>query len=147
MKYLVYIFCFTVILSCNSKVEESDTKEEVSKAKVYDMYEPSEMANLMNEFYAENLKIKNEILAGNIPKEFPTDFLKIHTAELSNFKTRNAKFEAFSNLYIVAEQEVFNTESNIPVQERFNNAIGVCISCHQTECTGPIPRIQKLLIK
>ena len=80
-------------------------------------------------------------------KVFPTDFLKIHTAQLSDFKKRNAKFEAFSKLYIVAEQDVFNSESAMPVKDRFNNAVGICISCHQTECTGPIPRIKKLLIK
>lgn len=115
--------------------------------KVYDMYEPSEMAILMNEFYAINEEIKNDILIGIAPEEFPLDFMKIHRAELSDFKKRNAKFEAFSKLYIEAEKEVFNTESSFPVEERFNNAIGVCISCHQTECTGPIPRIKKLLIK
>jgi len=73
--------------------------------------------------------------------------MKIHTAELSDFKKRNAKFEAYSKLYIDAEKEVFNSESSIPIENRFNNAVGVCISCHQTECTGPIPRIKKLLIK
>lgn len=147
MKYLVYIFCFAFIFSCNSKEKNENIEENVAGKKVYDMYQPSEMSTLMNEMYAENLKIKNEILAGNTPEVFPTDFLKIHTAQLSDFKKRNAKFEAFSKLYIVAEQDVFNSESAMPVKDRFNNAVGICISCHQTECTGPIPRIKKLLIK
>ena len=106
MKYLVYIFCFAFIFSCNSKEKNENIEENVAGKKVYDMYQPSEMATLMNEMYAENLKIKNEILAGNTPEVFPTDFLKIHTAQLSDFKKRNAKFEAFSKLYIVAEQDV-----------------------------------------
>lgn len=147
MKYLFYFVCFIFILSCNSNVKEEQVEEKVVEKKVYDMYEPSEMATLMNDMYAENLKIKNQILAGNTPKEFPSNFLNIHTAELSNFKKRNEKFEAFSKLYIVAQQEVFNADSNAPIKDRFNSAVGICISCHQTECTGPIPRIKKLLIK
>ncbi|AUC80675.1 hypothetical protein [Lacinutrix sp. Bg11-31] len=147
MKYLLCLISLAFVLSCNSNTKDNAKQEEKSEMKVYDMYEPSEMAILMNEFYAINEKIKADILAGNTPEEFPLDFMKIHRAELSDFKKRNAKFEAFSKLYIEAEKEVFNTESSFPVEERFNNAIGVCISCHQTECTGPIPRIKKLLIK
>ena len=96
MKYLVYIFYFAFIFSCNSKEKNENIEENVAGKKVYDMYQPSEMATLMNEMYAENLKIKNEILAGNTPEVFPTDFLKINTAQLSDFKKRNAKFKALS---------------------------------------------------
>jgi len=145
MKYILCLISFIFVLSCNSKTNAE--KEVKHEKKVYDMYEPSEMANLMNQFYVENEKIKKDILAGNIPQEFPSVFMKIHTAELSDFKKRSAKFEAFSKLYINAEKEIFNTASTFPVEDRFNNAVGVCISCHQTECTGPIPRIKKLLIK
>ena len=111
------------------------------------MYESSEMANLMNEMYDYNLKIKKQILNGETPKEFPLDFLKIHNAELSDFKSRNETFKAYSKLFIDAEREVFNLDSKTSIEQRFNNAVGICLSCHQTECTGPIPRIKKLLIK
>ncbi|WP_055445476.1 hypothetical protein [Lacinutrix himadriensis] len=143
MKHLLWFFCLAFLLSCNTKTKQ----EENTEKKVYDMYEPSEMAILMNQMYAHNLKIKNEIIAGKIPTEFPQDFLNIHTAELSDFKSRSERFQAFSTLFVTAEKDVFNTESNIPIEDRFNNAVGLCISCHQTECTGPIPRIKKLLIK
>lgn len=143
MKHVLLFFCFTFLLSCTSKTKQEETTEK----KVYDMYEPSEMAILMNQMYAHNLKIKKEILAGEIPTEFPTDFLNIHTAELSDFKARNQKFQSFSALFVSAEKEIFNTASSLPIEDRFNNAVNVCISCHQTECTGPIPRIKKLLIQ
>lgn len=135
------LFC---VLGCKQGEESpKKVKEEV----VYDMYQPSEMANLMNEMFAQNLKVKQDIVAGKLPTEFPLDFLKIHTAELSEFKSRNETFQSFSKLFIESEKEIFNTESQIPVEERFNNTINLCISCHQTECSGPIPRIQKLLIQ
>lgn len=143
MKHLLGLFCFALLLSCNTKEKQNENTEK----KVYDMYEPSEMAILMNQMYEHNLKIKSEIVAGKIPTEFSSDFLKIHTAELSDFKSRSEKFQAFSTLFVTAEKEVFNLESKQPVEDRFNNAVGLCISCHKTECTGPIPRIKKLLIK
>lgn len=128
--------------------EKTDSDQSIKKDKiVYDMYQPSEMANLMNQMYAHNVEVKNDILAGNIPSEFPLDFLKIHSAELSEFKDRNDIFQSFSKLFINAEKEIYNTESTVPIEERFNRAVNLCISCHQTECTGPIPRIKKLLIK
>ncbi|MDX1278152.1 hypothetical protein [Oceanihabitans sediminis] len=145
MKYLFYILFLSFVFSCGST--EKKEGETTKQKKVYDIYEPSEMAILMNQMYKRNEEIKKEILAGKIPTEFPSDFLEIHTANLSDFKERNEKFEAFSNLFIEAEKEIFNTASAVPVENRFNNAINLCISCHQTECTGPIPRIKKLIIK
>ena len=74
-------------------------------------------------------------------------FFKIHTAELSDFKKRNETFESFSKLFIQAEKELYNPNSEVSETDRFNTVVNLCISCHQTECTGPIPRIKKLLIK
>ncbi len=145
MRIIILSICVIIcFLGCKESEKETEpVKEDI----VYDMYQPSEMANLMNEMYAQNLKIKEDILKGNVPLEFPLDFLKIHSAEMSEFKSRNETFQSFSKLFIENEKEIFNTESLIPLEERFNNTINLCISCHQTECTGPIPRIQKLLIK
>ena len=140
---IISVSVLFVVLGCKQVEESPEIKKEQM---VYDMYQPSEMANLMNQMYAHNLKVKQDILDGNIPTEFPLDFLKIHTAELSDFKSRNDVFQSFSKLFIESEKEIFNENSQVPVKERFNNTINLCISCHQTECTGPITRIKKLLI-
>lgn len=136
-----------LFISCNN-TEEKVILENSKKGKiVYDMYEPSEMANLMNQMYAYNEGVKKTIIAGEDIEGFPLDFLKIHSAELSDFKKRNQTFESFSKLFIEAERELYNPESDLSETDRFNNVVNLCISCHQTECTGPIPRIRKLLIK
>ncbi|WP_417200263.1 hypothetical protein [Bizionia sp.] len=136
-----------LVASCNNAEEKVIPVKSKKQEVVYDMYEPSEMANLMNQMYAHNLDVKNAIVLGEDIQEFPLDFLKIHTAELSDFKKRNETFESFSKLFIQAEKELYNPESALSETERFNNVVNLCISCHQTECTGPIPRIKKLLIK
>ena len=114
---------------------------------VYDMYDPSEMAQLMNKMYAHNQTLKQDILAGNIPVEFPMDFMEIHSAALTKANMRNETFEHFSRIFIEAEKAIYDPNALEPIEARFNTAINVCISCHQTSCTGPIPRIKKLLIK
>ncbi len=131
--------------SCKDSGVENSAKE--NEPIVYDMYVPSEMANLMNEMYAYNLTVKQQIIDGKQPTEFPLEFLKIHSAEFTKGKGRNETFDSFSKLFIEAEKEIYNTESEIDLKDRFNNSVNLCISCHQTECTGPIPRIKKLLIK
>ena len=137
-------FCFVILiclLSCN------DSKKETVKTQVvYDMYVPSEMSLLMKALYDHNLKLKNEVLQGQIVTPFQDQFLDIHSAQLSDFKTRTDRFKSFSNVFINAQKEVYNSSSSISLKDRFNNAINACIACHSIECTGPIPKIKKLLI-
>lgn len=145
MKSIFYLLIVFILFACHDKKDQAQTTEKAEK--VYDMYTPSEMANLMNEMYTYNEQLKKDIIDGKIPTEFPEKFLNIHTAQLSDFKSRNETFKSFSNLYIQAEKEIFNPNSKVPIETRFNTAIGICISCHTTECTGPIPLIKKLIIK
>ena len=145
MKVFISIVFGILFFSCNntSKEETSSVKEKM----VYDMYEPSEMSILMNDMYEYNLKLKQDIVDGKTPLEFPSKFLDIHSAQLSEFKSRNDKFQAYSQLFIKHQQDIFNSDSNIDLLERYNRTINLCVTCHTTECTGPIPKIKKLLIK
>lgn len=140
-KFVFLLLISLCLLSCNSE------KKEIKKELVFDMYEPSEMSLLMNRMYEINERIKKDIMEGKKPEDFPLEFLKIHTAELSDFKQRNETFESFSKLFVEKERDIFETSSNEEAKVRFNQAVNLCISCHKTECTGPIPRIKKLLIK
>ena len=45
------------------------------------------------------------------------------------------------------ELEKLWENSNIELKDRYNAAINNCLGCHKTECTGPIPKIKKLLIQ
>jgi hypothetical protein len=131
VKFIFSLAVCILLFSCkNSKKEIGSVKEEM----VYDMYD-------------YNLKLKHEIIDGKTPSEFPSRFLEIHTAQLSEFKSRNEKFQAYSQLFIEHQQDIFNSDSNINISERYNRTINLCVTCHTTECTGPIPKIKKLLIK
>ncbi len=129
--------------SCREKVvsaeAEADSQDLV-------MYQPSEMAKLMNEFYSYNEDLKKAILNDDSLLVMPEKFKDIHTATMTNPNGRTPVFNSFAPAYLEVQQQVFDTMSDIDLKSRFNNTINMCIACHKTECVGPIPRIKKLLI-
>ena len=127
-----------LLFSCKKEIKQPN--EELI------MYQSSEMAALMNAMYEGNITIKNKILKGETIGSFPETYLNIHNAVLTDPADRNVSFDAFSKLYIQNMQQVY-VGSKDSLKENFNKAINSCIACHQTTCTGPIPRIKKLLIK
>ncbi|WP_299336050.1 hypothetical protein [uncultured Psychroserpens sp.] len=148
MKVYLSGLLLIVLLGCNTS-EHTEKKVTITDgAKSYEVYKPSEMSSLMKGMYAYNEQIKAEIVDGNeLSNEFPEEFLKIHSAELSETKLRNETFQHYSGKFIDAQRQVFMSDSELSVKDRYNNAINMCLSCHKTECTGPIPKIKKLLIK
>lgn len=141
MRFVILLVC-VCFLACNQQ-----PKKETAQKIEFDLYEPSEMANLMNEMYNYNLAIKDSILNGFMPSHFPMEFLEIHKAEMTNGKSRNAVFNSFSEVFLKSQETLYHTSDSTLVKQNFNNMVNVCITCHQTECTGPIPRIKKLLIQ
>ncbi|HZH69082.1 MAG TPA: hypothetical protein VFD80_01350 [Flavobacteriaceae bacterium] len=145
MKQLILLGILAFLLhSCDMVTGTSKTT--TSEKKVYDLYEPSEMANYMNAIYDLNESLKKDIKAGKIPAEFPEEILNIHSAEMSGNKSHNATFKNFSHLFVERVQILYDTTTTVPLEERYNDVINLCLSCHQSQCPGPLPRIRKLLI-
>ena len=92
------------------------------------------------------MQLKSQIQNDSLELSFPDAFMKIHTAQLSEAKSRTERFNEYSVKFIEAQKAIFEIDSIQSRESRYNEAIQLCISCHQTECTGPIPRIKKLLI-
>ena len=147
LKRLSYIVVFALVFGCNSSEKAENKVTIIDGSERYEVYQGSEMSNLMKGMYAYNLQLKKEVENGKVTTEFSEEFLKIHSAEFSESKSRNKTFDHYSGQFIEAQKLVFAEDSIVPLSERYNNAINLCLSCHQTECTGPIPKIKKLLIK
>ena len=131
----------------NCKNEEKQVEEPITTDVEYNMYQPSEMSGFMNAMYAYNLQIKNQIMAGETPATLPLDLMTLHSAEMTNGKGRTPAWNSFVNVFIESQKTVIDTLSNIELKDRYNAAINNCLGCHKTECTGPIPKIKKLLIQ
>ena len=89
--------------------------------------------------------ILKQIIDGELANDYPISFDRIHSAILTKPEVRDANFESFSKLFLEAEKNVFE-DSDQDLVVRYNNAVNACISCHNVTCTGPIPKIKKLLI-
>lgn len=139
LKNLFLLLLFVVFGCKNTPEEPKENKELV-------MIETSEMAQLMNEMYAYNESIKQQIIDGKFDNSFPEKFTNIHSAVLTSPSDRDANFESFSKLFLEAQKAVFESPSE-DLTTNYNAAINACISCHELKCPGPIPRIKKLLIK
>ena len=137
------LICLVLLLAfgCNEKVEKP-----IEEKKELIMVEPSEMANLMNEMYAYNESIKQQVKEGKLNNAFPERFLNIHSAVLTDPSVRDSLFGVNSKLFIQAQKSLFESNSENLVKD-YNNVVNSCISCHEVTCTGPITRIEKLYIK
>lgn len=141
MRTVLFLLLITsVVFSCKEEPQPEVEKPELVMA------ETSEMAQLMREMYAFNESIRQQIIDGSLANDYPMNFDKIHSAVLTDPSDRDASFKSFSKLFLEAERKVFE-DTNEDLVARYNNAVNACISCHNVTCTGPIPRIKKLLIK
>jgi hypothetical protein len=144
-KHYKIILLVLVCIGCSDKPRLEATEEKPKQELI--MYQPSEMANLMKVMYAYNLQLKEQIKEGKQPVSMPLDLMKLHSAEMSNGHSRTTTWNSFVNVFIESQHMIADTLSNTNLKERYNNAINNCLACHKTECTGPIPKIKKLLIE
>lgn len=141
-KLSILILGSIFFLSCDTAKKETPKNNEEELV----MYEFSEMALLMEEMYKTNEDLKKKILNKEAIGDFSDKFLNIHSAVLTNPKDRDASFEIFSKAFVENQQAIFSASPE-EVRDQFNLMVNSCIACHKTTCSGPIPRIKKLLIK
>src|SRR5210317_784846 len=101
--YLLIVFLVLIVFGCKNNQEEQREK------KVLVMAKTSEMALLMNEMYAYNESIKQQIIEGNLSNSYPQRFDNIHSAVLTNPSVRDFDFESFSKQYLEAQKQVFES--------------------------------------
>jgi len=141
-KLILLILGSIFFFSCDAAKKETPKNNDEELV----MYEFSEMALLMEEMYKTNEDLKKKIVNKEAIGEFSYKFLNIHSAVLTKPKDRDASFEIFSKAFVENQQAIFSASPN-EVKDQFNVMVNTCIACHKTTCSGPIPRIEKLLIK
>ena len=141
------ISLFVVLLFLLSSCGNNPKEEKREEKETLVMYEFSEMALLMEKMFVENEQLKKKIESGEDVGDFNREYLKIHTAVLTDPNDRNETFDSFSTAFIINQEGVFSARNTLEAKSNFNKMVQTCIACHETTCTGPIPRIKKLLIK
>ena len=145
-KYFILIIAL-LIFSCNKKVEQSSCSSEstTKSEKKFDMYQMSEMAALMESMYIENQKLKERIQKGDTIGEFPSHFLQIHKAVMTDETENDAFFKEQAALFIKSQELIYQDPKN--AKQHFNDGVNACVRCHEVKCGGPLPKIKKLYIK
>lgn len=136
---LLFLVIVLLLQSCGS----SDKIEKVAGKML--MHEPSEMALLMRQMYAYQKVVKTQIVSQDSLPAYPEEFTKIHTAVLMDPTERDVEFDSLAIKFIAFQKAVFTANSDSATYY-FNQSVNTCVACHQTRCTGPIPKITKLLI-
>ncbi|MBW2962572.1 hypothetical protein [Mesonia aestuariivivens] len=143
--YLLYSFAALLFISCNqTKKEKITLKDSENITTPFQLYQMSEMASFMEEMYNAHQLLKREILKGETPDSLSYNLLKLHTAKMTDSAAYDAQYKMMADLFIEYEEKIIAEPEQ--VKQNYNQAINMCISCHQLKCTGPILRIKKLLI-
>ncbi|NQX85187.1 MAG: hypothetical protein HRT67_04680 [Flavobacteriaceae bacterium] len=143
---ILFVVVVLSVLSFGCKDKATKKLQDEKDKKEFVMVATSEMSNLMKEMYTFNESIKQQVIEGRLNLSYPEKFNTIHSATMTDPKDRDDTFETFSKLFIQHEKAIFKSSKEDLVL-KYNNAINTCIACHLKKCSGPIPRIKKLLIK
>ncbi|MCF8320599.1 MAG: hypothetical protein K9I35_05270 [Flavobacterium sp.] len=145
MKKILLLSSFFLFFSCNKNGKKEECKTSNKTDKEFEMYQMSEMAALMESMYIENEKLKERIKKGDTIGQFPSHFLSIHKAVMTDQSDNDDFFKEQASLFIKSQEMIYKDPKN--AKQHFNEGINACVSCHQVKCGGPIPKIKKLYIK
>lgn len=138
-----------LVTSCQNKSETpatvTETQKDTATSKDFEMYEMTEMALLMEQMFADNNRLRTEIMQGGELGKMPDHFQKIHSAQMTDPAENDEFFKEKAAEFLNAQALVYKEPAK--AKEHFNEAVSACIECHQVKCGGPIPRIKKLYIK
>lgn len=142
IRFIFFLSISFLLFSCSLP----KTKEKESAFQ--EIYELSEMATIMENMYDFLNENRELIIEGRSTLDIPDYFIEIHTAEMTEGFQRDTLLENHTESFLWNINRLENGENSDRIA-LFNNTITSCIACHKSEvgCTGPIPRIEKLLIK
>jgi len=146
MKKAFYILFILVLVACNHKEQNKKSKKEsISKEEPFQLYQMSEMASFMEKMYADHKRIKSQIVAGEKVDTLNFEPTKLFYARMTDSTDNDIFYQEKTKLFVEYEEQLI--KDSLSQKEIYNKAVNLCISCHQIKCTGPIPRIKKLLIR
>ena len=147
MKKFLVLFSIVLLIGCNKKSEKSQSTSEsnTKTEKKFEMYQMSEMAALMENMYIENEHLKERIKKGDTIGKFPSHFLQIHKAVMTDETENDTFFKEQAALFIKSQELIYEDPKN--AKQHFNDGVNACVRCHEVKCGGPLPKIKKLYIK
>ncbi len=144
------LFFVFFLEQCSNKSEQQSAEKIVGDSasctkKPVNPNGDSELSVLMRTMLHSSESMKELIKKGDLPKEFPEAFLKIHSAKPTDSETKKASFDGFANNYIDNLHALYNSPK-ADLTKHYNALITACANCHTDHCPGPLKAINKLKI-
>jgi cytochrome c556 len=146
---LLFIFSFVQCSTSTENKTAEKVKNDSSASCTSKSVNPngsSELSLLMRKMLHTSESLKEMIKEGNLPKEFPEEFLKIHTAKPTDSETKKASFDGYAENYLSNLHTLYNSPKT-ELTSNYNAVINSCVSCHTEHCPGPLKAINKLKIQ
>jgi hypothetical protein len=103
----------------------------------------SELALLMRNMN-KHLSTERKLLSEKkLPGNYPSGFETIRTAKPSDTKSKSENFNSFALMYLMALKQYHESTSIETAKGNYNNLVKTCVSCHVSECPGPVKTIEK----
>ncbi|MEY2924420.1 MAG: hypothetical protein RLZZ337_968 [Bacteroidota bacterium] len=131
MKYIVFAVLSLLIVACSQN----------NKSEKAEMYEASELAQLMRDMVAFSENAKTKLAAGEKIDSIPAqiwDLKKVHGTRDEHLESA---FQDLSNPYLEALKGIERGDSQ---QFYYTQSIEACKSCHGVYCGGPLLKINQL---
>jgi cytochrome c556 len=139
-------FFFGCQQNAGEKASRNTAGEKEKTAKELEMYQPSELAQLMRRMYEENLALRDTLLAGKLPATFPKNFQRIHSAPSTSGEHEEATFKALAQRYTRHYDSLKKAPNPRAAKAAYNGMVQTCAACHQNYCRGPLGKIKRMRI-
>ena len=131
LKYIVFAIISLSIIACwqNKKSEKAD------------MYEASELAQLMRDMVVFSEGAKAKLAAGEKIESIPAQIWGLKNAKATRDEHLETAFQDLTNPYLEALKGIERGDSQ---QYYYTQSIQACKSCHGVYCGGPLNKINQL---
>ena len=144
--FLFILILLTIFAACaNEDTHQSSNVKTDNATAPLNPNGDSELALLMRKMEKHWKGTKKIIEEGKDIKDLP-DFSNIFTATPTDESMTMDDLHGFAENYLQQIKALGNAKGEAQ-KAAYNNIINGCIMCHENSCSGPIPRIKKLLIK
>lgn len=131
LKYLVFAILSISIIACSQN----------NKSEKADMYEASELAQLMRDMVVFSEGAKAKLAAGETIDSIPAQIWGLKEAHGTRDEHLEAAFQDLTNPYLEALKGIQRGDSQ---QYYYSQSIKACKSCHGVYCGGPLNKINQL---
>jgi hypothetical protein len=138
--FSMLFFGTSVFYACQSGKQQATAQRYPNKS--------SELAVLMRQMWEQSDEMRQALLAGKSIADVRKDFAQLKTAASTDAgKTESEVYQAMAGMFMERLDKLYENPNADEQIQAYNSVVQSCLQCHQSQCPGPMVRIEKLFIK